>query len=166
MSDITGQINAKRLGNTGITEEILTRIADAEGGELTVIAQVRYEGVHKKRDGSRKVDLVITDLEATTDGDADEHVRGVQRALFMNRKLHGTDSQPALMDSIDDKEPTVEEVMAKGRQYTPHDFEHDPSVDEDYVCSVCGNVEDHALHVDQDDDLFLEPEGADEDDAA
>lgn len=125
MSDTKGNIRAKKLGNTGITENILKRIADARGGHILAIVELKADMVHEKVDGDdRLVDFLIDTLEPVVDGQLDgrivEHVRTLQSALFRNRKL--AENGPELpIDGSDGPEPTVEQVLGEGRALTDED---------------------------------------------
>lgn len=159
MTDTTAQIRAKKTGNTGLTEELAKKFADAEHGHLMAIVELKVVTVHKDVDsGDRQVDFVITDLEPV-DAMAEDHVRGLQRAHFMNRKLHSEDGQLAI-DTRDDLEPTVEQVLAAGTSHIPH-----PYMDTaDALCEVCQQPAGAALHQELTDDEEPVEESVDEPD--
>lgn len=116
MSDTKGNIRARKLGNTGITEDILTKIANAKGGHIVAIVELRADTIHEQVDGDdRTVDFLIDTIEAVVDGKLDgalvDHVRDIQRALHRNRML--AENGPQLpIDGDDADEPTVEGVLA------------------------------------------------------
>ncbi|GAB2762878.1 hypothetical protein [Nocardioides pakistanensis] len=121
MTDTTAKIRAKGLNATGVTEEIATRLADAESGHLIAVVELKVEEVHKKVDGERRVDLIITTLEPATEKIAEDHLREFQRALYYNRAVD--EAQPTL-DS-DGPEPTVAEVLGRGTSLLEHDDQGD-----------------------------------------
>lgn len=116
MTDTTAKIRAKGLNATGVTEDIATRLADAESGHLIAVVELKVEEVHKKVDGDRRVDLVITTLEPAVDKIAEDHLREFQRALYYNRAVD--EAQPTLDDG---PEPTVNEVLGRGQSLLEHD---------------------------------------------
>lgn len=130
MTDTTANIRAKKCGNTGLTEDIAKRFADAESGHLLAIVELKVDEVHKKADGAdRKVDFIVTTIEPVMDHLAEDHVRGLQRALFMNRKLHSDDEQLQL-DTASDREQTVGEVVAGGAHFLA-DLDDEDDTDEE-----------------------------------
>jgi hypothetical protein len=134
--DTTAKIRAKGLNATGVTEDIATRLADAEHGSLIAVVELKVEEVHKKVDGERRVDLIITTLEPATDKIGEDHLREFQRALYYNRAVD--EQQPTLDDG---PEPTVSEVLGRGASLLERDDEsgevtglwdgHDTSHDHD-----------------------------------
>jgi hypothetical protein len=146
----------------GMTEKTAQQFFDQHGKTGLAIVEFRSAGFHESLDDKDKVDLEVLSFEVV-DQLAEEHVRGLQRALFMNRKLHSEDYQPTL-DSADDVEPKVEDVMAKGIAFTPHNYIRE--IGDGTACNICGAAEDAPLHGDdQGDDagLFQEPAETDDD---
>jgi len=155
----TAKILAKGTKGTGLEEDLAKKLYDQLGSKVLAIVEIVSDKRGDDRSGNEHVDLQILSIEPVVE-DAEDHVRGLQRAMFMNRKLHSTDAQPTL-DSVDDVEPKVEEVMAKGIQFTPHDFESAGRGDDGKwlnECNVCGAGDDAPLHAgDQANGLFQEP---------
>lgn len=157
----TAKVLAKGTKNTGLTEELAKKLYDNLGSKVLVIVELQSDKRGDDRAGNEHVDLSILSMEPVV-ADAEDHVRGLQRAMFMNRKLHSTEAQPTL-DTLDDVEPKVEEVMAKGVAFTPHDYIKE--IGDGDACNVCGKPEDNPLHGDLADGLFQEPDDTDLDDA-
>lgn len=115
MSDTSAKILAKGCDKTGITEELAQQLFT--GGRSTVLAIVELEAVknHENRlNGKNAVDLsimtiepVICDSNPTVEDRAQNDVRRVMRALYMNRKL--SDGELPL-DGTD--EPNLADVLA------------------------------------------------------
>lgn len=142
MTDTTAEIRSKKAGNTGLTEEIAKKFADAESGHLLAIVEMKVVTVHKDVDsGDRKVDFVITGIEPV-DPLAEDHVRSLQRAHFMNRKLHSEDQTLPIPGTAGDNEPTIEGVLSARAKFEPHEY-----VDTaDAICDVCGEPAGAGLH--------------------
>lgn len=150
---MTTTANLKAVTTTahGMTEPIAKQFFDQKGKKGLAIIEFRSAGFHEALDDKDKVDLEILSFEVVDEA-AEEHVRGLQRALFMNRKLKSEDEQLTL-DSAEDLEPTVADVMAHGRQFTPHEFTSTGRGDDGEwldECEVCGNEHDHTLHAEAD----------------
>lgn len=126
MTDTNVKIRAKGCANTGVTDELATKLYGNKGGRIMAIVELKVDETHEKADGDRKVDLVITELEPVVDGALngrlDEHVRTIQAALFRNRALleNGGDTLPFEEGGV---EPTVEGVMAAGQSLLERDEE-------------------------------------------
>lgn len=124
MTDTNVKIRAKGCANTGVTDELATKLYSNKGGRIMAIVELKVDETHEKADGDRKVDLVITELEPVVDGALngrlDEHVRTIQAALFRNRALleNGGDTLPFEEGGV---EPTVEGVMAAGQSLLERD---------------------------------------------
>lgn len=127
--DYTARIRAKGLDSTGVTEDIARTMYANRGGHYMAIVELRVDETHDKADGQHKVDLIVTQVEPATEPKLDSHLRDLTRALYANRKLHDEDEQPEL-DGVGDVEPTVDQVMARGRQDTLPDPDSDDSGNE------------------------------------
>lgn len=112
----SAKIRAKGLNATGVTEDIITKLADAEGGHMVAVVELKVDEVHKKVDGDRRVDLVITQCEPAPDQQTIDHLRNLQRSFYYERKLHSEDEQLTI-ETRDDLEPTVEQVLAAGKHF-------------------------------------------------
>lgn len=129
MTDTKGNIRARKLGNTGITEDILKKIADAKGGHVLAIVELKADTIHEQVDGDdRLVDFLIDTIEPVVDGQLDgrvvDHVREIQAALFRNRKL--SENGPELPLAGDGPEPTVKDVLGHGQSLLDHDDDGNP----------------------------------------
>lgn len=85
MPDITGTINAKKLGETGFTEETMKADHRKIGQYHLIIAEVRAVEPHGPDvDGNRKVSYIITDLEMVP-SDLEDRVREFKRSMYLAR---------------------------------------------------------------------------------
>lgn len=107
MTDTTAQIQAKGCQSTGITEDMAIRLHDQLGKKLIAIVELEAVTRTENSEGKQKVGLRILTVEPAVDSIGETHLRDVQRALFMNRRLD--DGQPQLPG--DEPEPTVKEVI-------------------------------------------------------
>lgn len=128
MTDTTAKIRSKGLDGTGLTEEIATRIADAETGTLVCVVEISYAALHKESGGKRAVDFVINTVEPAPDQASADHLRNLARAIYHGRRLHAEDKQPQL-DSINDVVPSVGDVITQGQGVLPEppddwEYEH------------------------------------------
>lgn len=123
MSDDKGNIRARKLGNTGITEDILKRIADARGGHILAIVELKADTIHEQVDGDdRLVDFLIDTIEPVVDGNLNgrgvDLVRNIQQALYRSRKLSENaaagDAELAFDDEADGPAPKVDQILAEG----------------------------------------------------
>lgn len=162
-ADYTGTLNAKKLGGTGITENILRRHHHDEGGTLVIVAAVSVASIKKNtKDGTGSVSYVIDDLEvAPTTAGAADYCRDLIKSFHYERKL--TEDGPDL--ELGGPAPKVADVLAAGAKHQPHPYLASTlSVDDDAVCDVCGQQEPAAVHADRDqlDDPFAIPDDQDD----
>lgn len=145
----TAKIRAKGLDATGVTEEIARRIADAEAGTLMCVVEIDYAEVHKPKGGDRRVDFVIRTVEPAPNQATEDHLRELTRSFYYERQLISPDGQLTI-ETREDLEPTVLDVVAAGKALTAHDFTPVPDDPETGAetdeCDVCGNERDSAVH--------------------
>lgn len=148
-SDYTGQINAKKLGGTGITESIIGKHHHDEGGSLVIVAAISVSDVKKKvKDGTGTVNYVIDDLEvAPTTAGAADYVRELIKAFHYERMLE--QNGPTLLTDGDSPEPKVSDVLEQGARFAPHPFLPDDAAKDAPICDVCGALEDAPIHADR-----------------
>lgn len=144
MTDYTAKIRAKGLDTTGVTETIAKAMYSNLGTYTMAIVEIRAEKRTDDSDGAHGVELVLTQVEPSTDPRLDEHLRGLTQALHTNRVLMSEDGQLSI-DTTDDIAPKVSDVIAAGAALLPHGFDRDKKVKDDMVCT-CGELEDHSLH--------------------
>lgn len=120
MTDTTAKIAAKGLKATGVTEELARKYYDDLGSKHLAIVELTVDGRTEKTDGKQQVQLTLSMVEPSIDPTLDDHLRELSRAMYFNRKLHSEDDQPAL-DSGDDIEPKVSDVLANGQALLEHD---------------------------------------------
>jgi hypothetical protein len=157
MTDTKGNIRARKLGNTGITEDILRRVADAKGGHVLAIVELKAETIHEQVVGDdRLVDFVIDTIEPVVDGKLngrlDDHVRGIQRALFRNRKSTEGHDTPL---PIEESEPAMSDVLAEGAALFDQDEDGEPVLWD-------GDTDDDEPGDDADDEAEPEPPAPDD----
>lgn len=144
--DYTGQIRSKRLKNTGVTEDEVRGLHARRGQYVMGIVELQVDETHEKKDGTRKVDLIISQVELADPENLEPYLREITKALHTNRVLKSEDGQLAI-DTSSDVEPKVEDVIAAQRAHhasQPHIF--DPAEDGD-DCIVCGEDLEHDLHI-------------------
>lgn len=117
MTDTTARIKAKGLDSTGVTEQVARSYFDRLGSHHLAIVEYSVDSRSVDADGHQQVQLVLTAVEPVVDGDLDgqldDHVRTIQKALYRNRKLAEGDDTPLPLDS-DGPEPRVKDVLAQG----------------------------------------------------
>lgn len=111
--EYTAKIRAKGLASTGVTEEVARRLYGRRGSHVMLIVEAKVAETHDRADGAHRVDLTVEQVEPANDPKVDEHLRELTRALHGQRRLHDEDDQPQI-DGLDDIEPTVAQVMARG----------------------------------------------------
>lgn len=124
MADTKGNIRARKLGNTGITEDILTKIANAKGGHVLAIVELKADTIHEQVDGDdRTVDFLIEEIEPVVDGKLNgalvSHVRDIHAALHRNRML--AENGPQLPLDGQPQPPSNDEVLAAAPALIEHD---------------------------------------------
>lgn len=129
--DYKAKIRGKStVSGTGLTEDVAKTLYAHKGRRIMAIVELEVEETHENKDGDRKVDLVIVGCEPIDYGsELENHARELQRATYQRRKLNGPD-QPLEIDSKDDLEPDVADVIARGKHLTtvpdPDDLETGP----------------------------------------
>lgn len=126
MPDTKGNIRARKLGNTGITEDILTKIANAKGGSILAIVELKADTIHEQVAGDdRTVDFLVETIEPVVDGKLNgalvDHVRDIHAALHRNRML--AENGPQLPIDGQPELPTNEQVVAAGAGILERDDE-------------------------------------------
>lgn len=145
MTDTTAKIRAKGLDATGVTEDIATDMYTHKGRHYMAIVELKVEERHEKADGTKKVDLVLTQVEPAMDDDLAEHLRELTRTLYYNRGLDGHTGS-----TTEGQERTTADVLASGQGHRPHPFLPVDAADEHPICDVCGKAEAAAVHSTQD----------------
>lgn len=159
-SDYTAKIRTKGLDATGVTEQLAGEMYRNKGRHYMAIVEVKVDETHEKADGTRKVDLILTQVEPATNGDFEEHLRELTRVGYLNRQR--TDGQMAIDESLG-AERTVADVVASGRSHRPHPFLPDDAAKDTPICDVCGGIEASAVHSTQ--DILDDPEDHDQGDS-
>lgn len=148
MSDTTAKIRAKGLDATGVTEEIASQMYSRKGAHYMGIVEIKVDETHENAEGKRKVDLILTQVEPSTDRNLDEHLRELTRTLYYNRQT--ADGQQPTLETSDGIEPTVDAVIAANPGLKPHDYISSMLAVDDTengpVCDVCGKTEADAIH--------------------
>lgn len=123
MPDTTAKIRAKGLDTTGVTEELANQMFAHPGKHYMLIVEAKVEEVHRKVDGTQRVDLVLTQVEPATDERLDEHLRELTRTLYYNRGLN--DAQPQLGDD-NGPDPKISDVIRDGQALVERDENGEP----------------------------------------
>jgi hypothetical protein len=117
MTDCTAKIRAKGLDSTGVTEDIASTLYANKGKRVMAIVELHAVERHEKADGTRRVDLVLEQVEPATDDTLAEHLRELTRTLYQNRAQ--ADGQQAIDDTLI---PDLKDAIAAGTQHRPHPF--------------------------------------------
>ncbi|MCL8026336.1 hypothetical protein [Nocardioides bruguierae] len=146
MTDTTAKIRAKGLDATGITETVAAQMYGRKGARYMAIVELQVDELHEKADGTRKVDLILTQVEPAVDAHLTEHLRELTRTCYFNRKVD-TDGPSLPVDGDDADEPTVDAVIAAGAKHKPHGYlASGLAVDDDAICDVCGLAPAAGVH--------------------
>lgn len=148
MTDTTAKIRPKGTDGTGITEDDAAELFQRVGSHLMAIVDLQvvdHKGPSLK--GKRVVELVIDGIEPAFDDDLADHLRELQRTVYLNRTER--DGQ-ATIDSTLGDERTVADVVSAGQRHRPHPFLPDDAAKDTPICDVCGLVEATPLHSTQD----------------
>jgi hypothetical protein len=124
----TASINAKGTNDTGITDDMIKSLHDNLGKAIVAVVEIRSESRVENLKGDEKVNLVIQTLEPATSSDAEDYLRQFARSMHRQRQVESPDHQPAI-DTLDDVEPTVEEVIAAGQDHVAHTDDELPDPD-------------------------------------
>ena len=116
MTDTTAKIAAKGTQNTGITEELARRCYDQLGRKVLAVVELVAETRSETKDGAQKVGLSILTIEPAPNADTEEHLRNLARSFHYERRLTSEDQQLRI-DTADDLEPKVADVLAAGQQH-------------------------------------------------
>jgi uncharacterized protein YneF (UPF0154 family) len=150
-ADYTGEIRTKRLAGTNITEDMLRSMHARRGAHYMGIIELEVDETREKTDGANKVMLTIKQVHVSMGNEGTEaHLRQLTRSMHQQQVLNSPD-QPLPIDSKDDIEPKVEDVIAARRAHDasqPHVFDSDDNEDEPARCLLCGELEADELHVD------------------
>ena len=114
--DYTAAINRKGCDNTGITEDLAREMYATLGRRTLAIVELKHHARTETDDNGRSVQLQITQIEPSVDERLDDHLRELMRTMHQNRALKADDQQLQI-DTLDDTEPTVTQVIAAGQQH-------------------------------------------------
>lgn len=143
MTDTTAKIRAKGLDATGVTEEIANQMYTRKGAHYMAIVEFKVEERHEKADGTKKVDLVLTQVEPAIDETLEDHLRELTRTLHFNRAI---DADQPTLDGGDGINPKVGDVIKAGHQHRPHPFLPVDASDDNGICDVCGLINVAGVH--------------------
>lgn len=150
--DYKGQIRSKRLGGTGVTEEQIRALYTRKGKFFVGLIEIEVEETHEKKDGNRKVDLLLNQVWLVTGEDdaaaeLEAHLRQLMRTLHQNKVLK-SDQEALDIQVQGDLEPSVAEVIAAKIAHDsgePHAFEPGEP-DEDGGTCWCGEDFEADVH--------------------
>jgi hypothetical protein len=154
MPDTTAQVAAKGCNSTGITEELAVQLHGQLGKKIIAVVEMVSETRSENRDGKEKVGLSILTIEPAPTADTEDHLRELARAFYYERKLNSPDGQLTI-ETRDDLEPTVAQVVAEQKKAIPHEFL--PALDAPKECEVCGKGTRAKVH-NVPDDVAAAPE--------
>lgn len=137
--DYAATIRGKGLDGTGVTEDIAKAMYHSKGSRTLAIVELVHKRQVDDEDTGRKVELAISLLEPSTSAELDDHLRELTRTLHQNRVLKSKDDQLQI-DTLDDLEPTVDGVIAAGKQ---HIAETDDELPEPEEPPIEGATYDH-----------------------
>lgn len=152
MTDTTAKIRAKGLDSTGVTEEIASTLYANKGKRIMAIVELHAVERHEKADGSRRVDLVVEQVEPATEDNVAEHLRELTRTMYQNRAI--AEGQLSIDDSLT---PSITDAVAAGAQHRPHPFLPVDAANDDGICDVCGLVNNVGVHFTEFPDPFETP---------
>jgi len=105
----------------GLSQELAARLWDQLGSTHLAIVELKVADHTEDADGDKGIKLQITHLEPVNGHpDVADHLRELQRALYRTR------SPQADIESFDDIEPTVGDVLQHGRAHLDHDDDGEP----------------------------------------
>lgn len=169
MTDTTAKIRAKACEATGLTEEIASRLFNQVGSHVMAIVELEVKEPHgPNTEGKRRIDLVLTQVEPSTDPNLDAHLRELTRTLYYNRQV-AIGAEPTL--ETEGPEPTVDAVIKANPGLKSHDYlssmlAMDNQGENGPVCDVCGKTEtDRIHHMPATDPFNVEDDEDDEDDS-
>ena len=118
MSTYNATINAKGCDKTGITEDLAAQLFNGGRSTILVIAELSVVKDHTNHvTGAKGVQLMIDTIEpvvcatnSEVEERADNDIRRVMRALYMNRATANGDAELPLGDQSD--EPVLADVLA------------------------------------------------------
>lgn len=128
--DYTATIRGKGLDGTGVTEDIAKSMYHSMGKRTLAIVELVHKRQINDEDTGRKVELAISMLEPSTDPKLDDYLRNLTKTLHQNRVLKSSDEQLQI-ETQDDLEPTVEQVIAAGQQHLAETDDPLPDTDVD-----------------------------------
>lgn len=128
--DYTATIRGKGLEGTGVTEDIAKSMYHTKGRSTLAVVELVHKRQIDDEDTGRKVELAIRLVEPSTSADLDTHLRELMNTMHQNRVLQSRDDQLTI-DTTDDLEPTVEQVIAAGQQHVAETDDELPEPDED-----------------------------------
>jgi len=150
----TAKIAAKGCNDTGITEDLAASLHNQLGKKVLAIVELVAEARSEKRNGDESVALSIITVEPAPDHMTEDHLRELARAFHYERQL--ADGQLTI-DSADDIEPKVSQVLAAGQRHRPHPFLPADAALDNPICDICGVIETGtALHTELDDEDLVD----------
>ncbi|GAW57621.1 hypothetical protein, partial [Nocardioides sp. PD653] len=110
------KIRGKGLENTGVTEDLARTMYNTLERSTLAIVRLTHKRQINDADAGRTVELSIDMLEPSTSAELDDYLLNLCKTLHQNRTLKSEDAQLQI-DTIDDLEPTVEQVIQAGQQH-------------------------------------------------
>ncbi|GEP38863.1 hypothetical protein NPS01_25260 [Nocardioides psychrotolerans] len=139
----TAKIATKGTSSTGITEELAKRCHDNLGKKVLAVVELVAEARAEKRNGDESVVLNILTIEPAPNTMTEDHLRELARSFHYERQL--ADGQLRI-ETGDDLEPKVTDVLAAGAKHRPHTYVQDPEAIDGTTCNLCGADDQAPLH--------------------
>lgn len=143
----TAKIASKGCNGTGITEDLAQTLHNQLGRKVLAVVELVAETRSEKRNGDESVSLSILTVEPAPNGITEDHLRELARSFHYERQLADGQLQ---IETGDDIEPKVADVLAAGDRFRPHPFLPADAANDNGICEVCGVVKDATtLHSDR-----------------
>lgn len=120
MPDTTGRVRAKGCEETGITEELATKLLKAKMGKR-ILAVVELQTVERHGpsiDGKQRVDMVLTQIEPALDDRTEDTLRELTRAMSRQRRAV---SGELPLDNTDGTAPSLDDVNQQAQAIIERD---------------------------------------------
>lgn len=112
MSTTSAKIAAANLKDTGVTPDLARKMWDKLGSRHIAVVELVVDERNEDVGDTRGVKLTVTSIEVAGDKDLQEHMRELQRAIYMGRQADKT-----LTAGVED---TPKEIAVRGQVTVLH----------------------------------------------
>lgn len=112
MSTTSAKIAAANLKDTGVTPDMARKMWDKLGSRHIAVVELVVDERTEDVGDTRGVKLTVTSIEVAGDNDMAEHMRELQRAIYMSRQ-----SDKALTAGVED---TPKDIATRGQVTVLH----------------------------------------------